>query len=1240
MKVVSWNCRGVNNPNSLVRPYATWLVKTYLPMFLFVSETKSTVANVSSLLGGCNPTCIFGIDSVGSSGGLVVFGWTSFEVSCLFVSSNIVLCRVIEPNGNIWEVMFVYGAPKVEDREEVWNQILTLLMTSPTCLLIGDFNQIELYSDKLGGSSVIKGWDLFLQWRLASNLSEVPFSGPPFTWTNKRESTSLIMERLDRGYMTDSWFIKFPNTRIINQPILISDHAAIILQTEEPIILRNRPYQLENWCFSFPEVKSSIQEVWNLHIWGSPMFTLSRKMDTIRKVLRKWCLGNKKLWGINWHQFTGKLALEGLEVDNLQKGNNYNTLIQQSDEQAKLCYQYWSRRMKELWVKSGDCPSKLLFSKVRKRQKRNEVLRLKDRQGTFREGQDNVQQLVVDNLKMVFKSDASEIDYEEVDYVLCEMDLPQLSPNDISRFTTPFSIAEITKAMFDMNGSKSPGPDGMSVEFFKKHWQIVGNSVIKGIQSFFRTGFLLKEWNHSLLVMIPKIASPEEVLINGRTSQPFRPKCGLRQGDPLSPYLFLFCMDILGRMLSLGQDIKLFQGIKLAREAPKISHLFFADEAMVFFRATENSCTNIGGIIDRYCRISGQQLNLAKSFIKFSPNTPIPQQQLFKSILRMPQVTQFGQHLGVPIDCMGSKRSHFNYLIDKVADLITSWNGVLISQVQKMVLINTVIVATVSHVMMSLDIPITILNKIDSMIATFFWAKQGYKGMHWIRKSILHLPRGMGGLGIRNLSTLNKAFLMKQVWRMHQNPQLLISKVYAAKGKFALSIGKANGCEGHISWGMRGLRRAENLLLQGCAWKVGDGRHIRVGKDNWVHGKVPVFASHIRLTDARLWTVSHFIQSSEIRWDAALVRRSFDNCDANAILSVELPSESIPDRLYWPKNTVGNFTVKTGYAFLQEQNIGQDPNLGFRHNNRLVPFFKLLWALKILPKWKLFIWKIMVDGIPVKVNLERRGIMLDVNCDLCSDHCEDAQHTFRLCKLAQDLFISEDGKLSDRVVTFIGTLWALWVTRNSRVFRSETGNIQTVQTQFILALQQNAIYRKKNDENMGYLHPPEHMPTYPPEFYFANIGREIANMSGSVIYIDGAWNKVTSRAGMGWVLELPQTVDVGIVGGCDYGLGHSALHAESMACLQALRWATNSSVTDIAIHTDSATLVSFLLGKDKSNIRVRWTVNAIFNIGKSFRSCAIYKVDRGNIQSAHDLASRASKEGLQFSTPFAVRPNG
>lgn len=150
--------------------------------------------------------------------------------------------------------MFVYGAPNLEDRVGVWSKILTILASFPKCLVMGDFNQVELHSNKLGGSSNITGWDDFMQWRFASNLTEVPLSRPPFTWLNKREEGALILGRLDRVYMTGEWLTKFPDSRLMNQPILVSDHVAIVFETSTTKVKKNRPYHLENWCLSFTEI--------------------------------------------------------------------------------------------------------------------------------------------------------------------------------------------------------------------------------------------------------------------------------------------------------------------------------------------------------------------------------------------------------------------------------------------------------------------------------------------------------------------------------------------------------------------------------------------------------------------------------------------------------------------------------------------------------------------------------------------------------------------------------------------------------------------------------------------------------------------------------------------------------------------------------------------------------------------------------------------------------------------------
>lgn len=84
MKFIAWNCQGTNNVSSLVQPFVVWLCKSFSHMFLFLSETKSTVDHIVSLTRCCNPTFVCGCDVVGTSGGFVVLGWCPYDVFCAF----------------------------------------------------------------------------------------------------------------------------------------------------------------------------------------------------------------------------------------------------------------------------------------------------------------------------------------------------------------------------------------------------------------------------------------------------------------------------------------------------------------------------------------------------------------------------------------------------------------------------------------------------------------------------------------------------------------------------------------------------------------------------------------------------------------------------------------------------------------------------------------------------------------------------------------------------------------------------------------------------------------------------------------------------------------------------------------------------------------------------------------------------------------------------------------------------
>ena len=102
------------------------------------------------------------------------------------------------------------------------------------------------------------------------------------------------------------------------------------------------------------------------------------------------------------------------------------------------------------------------------------------------------------------------------------------------------------------------------------------------------------------------------VLINGEPKGRIIPTRGLRQGDPISPYLFLLCMEGLSALLQKEVRMGRIMGVPVCRGAPKISHLLFADDSIIFCRATLEEANRVSQVLKDYERESGQKLNKEK----------------------------------------------------------------------------------------------------------------------------------------------------------------------------------------------------------------------------------------------------------------------------------------------------------------------------------------------------------------------------------------------------------------------------------------------------------------------------------------------------------------------------------------------------------------------------------------------------------------------------------------------------
>lgn len=124
-------------------------------------------------------------------------------------------------------------------------------------------------------------------------------------------------------------------------------------------------------------------------------------------------------------------------------------------------------------------------------------------------------------------------------------------------------------------------------------------------------------------------------LINGNLTKSFTPSQGLRQGDPLSPYLFILCANILSISLTQAESSNKLKGVKVGRSGISFTHLLFANDSLLFFKKDDHSLDTLQKILEWYCIVLGQCINLSKSDLYCSPNMPIEEQEALAQTLKV-----------------------------------------------------------------------------------------------------------------------------------------------------------------------------------------------------------------------------------------------------------------------------------------------------------------------------------------------------------------------------------------------------------------------------------------------------------------------------------------------------------------------------------------------------------------------------------------------------------------------------
>ncbi|GKA13730.1 RNA-directed DNA polymerase, eukaryota [Tanacetum coccineum] len=526
---------------------------------------------------------------------------------------------------------------------------------------------------------------------------------------------------------------------------------------------------------------------------------------------------------------------------------------------------------------------------------------------------------------------------------------------------------------------------------FAKAYDSIRWDYLDDVLNSFGFGSKWRSWIRGSL-----ISGKASILVNGSPTSEFQFHRGLKQGDPLAPFLFILIMESLHLSFSRAVEAGIFTGIEIGSSLT-ISHLFYADDAVFIGEWSHNNLKGIMNILRCFSLLSGLSINVKKSQLLGIGISDSIVSEAAKSLGCSIMKTPF-KYLGIPVGGNMSLIKAWDESIVKLKRRLSKWKLKTLSIGGRLTLLKSVLGSTPIYNMSLFKVPKSVLHSMESLRRNFFnGIQEGDKKIAWVKWPMVLASKKHGGLGVSSFYALNRGLLFKWVWRYISQDNSLWARVISALHGSSSQVLSAS----FSSLWKSILNEVKSLKAQGvdlishCKIRVGNGMNTSFWNDCWIGDSM---LKHLFPRLFALETIKDISVADKFRVPITCsfrrpVRGGLEAQQLDHLMGLiesTLLSNS-EDRWVWDLNGDGVFRVKDVRNLLDETFLPKADT-------------PTRWIKCIPIKVNVFVWKALQDRLPTRSNLVRRNILIDsLSCPICDGEPEDSSHLFFRCCLARDV---------------------------------------------------------------------------------------------------------------------------------------------------------------------------------------------------------------------------------------------